>query len=399
MRAGLRLVHAVTSPLTLTLMRGQLAYLRRAGFQVTVISAPGERLEHLRGDEGVETAAVTMQREIAPLRDLAALWRLYRLLRRLRPHVVNAGTPKAGLLAGVAGWLAGVPCRVHTLRGLRSETMAGFKRRLLLLAEKVSCRTAHRVVCNSPSLRQRAIALGLTDAQHSCVLGRGSSNGVDAARFFPGEELLRRSAELRAYLEIPADAPVVGFVGRLTRDKGIPELVRAFLALRASRPALRLLLLGDREAGDPLPAAVNESLDRDPQILCTGAVPDAAPYYPLMTVYALPTHREGFPNSVLEAQAAGLPVVTTRATGAVDSISDGVTGLLLPPGDADALAQALARLLDDPEFSRRLGAAGRERVARDFRPQEIWDALLAVYRELLRERGITPPAGFAVPGR
>lgn len=397
--AGLRVVHAVTSPLTLSLMRGQLAHLRRAGLQVTVVSAPGERLENLRVEEGVETAAVSMQREIAPLSDLAALWRLYRLLRRLRPHIVNAGTPKAGLLAGMAAWLAGVPCRVHTLRGLRSETTAGVKRRVLLLAEKISCRTAHRVVCNSPSLRQRAIALGLTDAQHSCVLGCGSSNGVDAPRFFPGEELLRRAAELRSYLEIPAGAPVIGFVGRLTRDKGVPELVRAFTVLRASRPALRLLLIGDREDGDPLPAAVNESLDRDPQIVCTGAVSDVAPYYALMTVYALPTHREGFPNSVLEAQAAGLPVVTTRATGAVDSISDGVTGLLVPPGDADALAQALSRLLDDPDLARRMGAAGRERVTKDFRPQEIWDALLTIYRKLLSERGLAQPADSAVPSR
>lgn len=381
--AGPRIVHAVTSPLTVTLMRGQLAYLRRAGFEVTVISAPGERLDRARSEENVATVAVAMTREIAPLADLAALWRLYRVLRRLRPQLVNSGTPKAGLLVGLAAWLAGVPCRLHTLRGLRSDTAGGLKRRVLLLAERISCRTAHRVLCNSESLRRRAIALGLTDARHSLVLGHGSSNGVDAARFASTQESFRQAAELRKYLEIPERDPVIGFVGRLTRDKGIPELVHAFDILRARRPELRLLLVGDREPGDPLPSRVDERLDRDTQIICTGGVPDAALYYQLMTVYCLPTHREGFPNSVLEAHASGLAVVTTTATGAIDSVEDGVTGLLVPPADAAALSQALERLLADQALAMRMGAAGRERVARDFRPEAIWDALVALYRELL----------------
>jgi glycosyltransferase involved in cell wall biosynthesis len=292
-----------------------------------------------------------------------------------------------------------VPCRLHTLRGLRSDTASGWKRRVLLLAERISCRTAHRVLCNSESLRRRAIAFGLTDAKHSLVLGYGSSNGVDAARFASTPESLRRAAELRPYLEIPADVPVIGFVGRLTRDKGIPELVQAFDLLRACRPELRLLLVGDREQGDPLPADTNARLDSDPQIICTGAVPDAAPYYQLMTLFCLPTHREGFPNCVLEAHAAGLAVVTTTATGAIDSVEDGVTGLLVRPGDPAALAAALERLLREPATASRMGAAGRERVARDFRPESIWDALLALYRDLLRERGIAAEVSPAVPTR
>lgn len=394
-----RIVHAVTSPLTVILMRGQLAHLRRAGFEVAVLSAPGEQLEAVRSGEGVLPVPVPMEREIAPLADLAALWRAYRVLLHLRPELVNHGTPKAGLLVGLAAWLAGVPCRVHTLRGLRSDTAAGFKRRLLLLAERIACRTAHRVVCNSESLRRRAIALRLTDSQHSLVLGHGSSNGVDAARFASSPGLLARAADLRKSLEVPGDSPVIGFVGRLTRDKGIPELVEAFDQLRLRWPQLRLLLLGDREPGDPLPSQVNQRLDHDPQIICTGAVADAAPYYHLMTLYCLPTHREGFPNSVLEAHASGLAVVTTTATGAVDSVEDGVTGLLVPAGDAGALAQAIERLLRDRVLATRMGVAGRERVARDFRPQLIWDALVNLYRRLLRERGIPMEADASVPRR
>jgi glycosyltransferase involved in cell wall biosynthesis len=395
---GPRIVHAVTSPLTVTLMRGQLAHLRHAGFEVAVISAPGEQLDRICGEQDVLPVPVPMEREIAPLRDLAAWWRIYRILRRLRPDLVNSGTPKAGLLVGVAAWLAGVPCRLHTLRGLRSDTAGGLKRRVLLLAERISCRAAHRVLCNSESLRRRAIALGLTDAQHSLVLGHGSSNGVEVSLFVSSPELLRQAAELRKYLEIPSGAPVIGFVGRLTRDKGILELVQAFDILRARRPELRLLLVGDREQGDPLPAGVQERLERDPQIVCTGWVADPAPYYPLMSVYCLPTHREGFPNSVLEAHASGLAVVTTTATGAVDAVEDGVTGLLVPPANAAVLAQALERLLADRPWAARMGAAGRERVARGFQPVAIWEALVALYRDLLREQGVAT-AETAVPSR
>jgi glycosyltransferase involved in cell wall biosynthesis len=391
-----RVVHAVTSPLTLILMRGQLGYLRQAGFQVTVVSAPGEELERIRAAGQADVVAVSMVREIAPFSDLRALIQLYRRLRVIQPAIVNAGTPKAGLLVGLAAWLAGVPCRVQTLRGLRSETAPGWKAAILRATERISCRVAHRVICNSPSLRERAIELGITDTRHSLVLGSGSSNGVDASRFCPTDDLLRRAAGIRSELAIPAGAPVIGFVGRLTRDKGIPELIAAFDLLRTPFPNLYLLLIGDREAGDPLPAAIHQRLDRDPQILCTGAVPDAAPYYPLMTVYALPTHREGFPNSVLEAQAAGLPVVTTRATGAVDSIVDGITGILVPPGDGSALAKAIESLLSDPALAQRMGAAGRERVARDFRPETIWEALAALYRGLLRERGLSAATDAAV---
>ncbi len=393
---GIRVVQAVTSPLTLILMRGQLEYLRHAGFDVTVISAPGEELERIRASGQADVAPVEMAREIAPAGDAVALLKLYRLFRQIRPAIVNAGTPKAGLLVGVAAWLAGVPCRVHTLRGLRSETARGWRREVLRAAERISCGVAHRTICNSASLRERAIELGVTDARHSLVLGSGSSNGVDAGRFKRSEELLRRADRIRSHVGIPQGVPVVGFVGRLTRDKGIGDLVEAVDDLRTRWPNLRLLLVGEREPGDPLPARLNERLDRDPWIICTGAVPDAAPYYPLMNAYALLTYREGFPNSVLEAQASGLPVVTTQATGAVDAVIDGVTGFAVAVGDSKAAAKGLGALLGDRRLAERMGAAGRERVVRDFRPEAIWEGLARVYRELLEERGVGERFNVAV---
>jgi len=382
--------------MTVRLMLGQLAHLREAGFEVIVLASPGQDLERVAERDGVQWVAVPMAREIAGLADLVSLWRLCRLMRRLRPTITNVSTPKAGLLGGLAAWLSGVPCRVYTLRGLRCETVRGPKRKALVFTERIACGCAHQVFCVSESVRQKAVALGLVDMDRTVVLGSGSSNGVDAARFAPTAELLRVTSHLRGDLGIPLETPVMGYVGRFTRDKGIPQLLEAYSQLRVSFPKLRLLLVGEFEKGDSLSPEVRERILRDPYIISCGFVPDTAPYYHLMNVLALPSHREGFPNAVLEAQAAGKAVVASRATGTVDAIIDGVTGILVPPGDAKALATALKRLLQNRDIAEAMGRTGRARVLREFRQELIWAALAREYTRLLREKSLPVPSAPAV---
>lgn len=380
-----RILLAVTSAVSVPLLRGQARFLRQAGFDVYVVSARGPELEQA-AQEGATSLAVPMKREISPLSDLVSLLRLCGVMWRVRPVLTNVGTPKAGLLAGLAARLTGVPCRIYTLRGLRAESAIGLKRKLLMFIERLACRCAQQVLCVSPSLRERAVGLGLVDREKTLVPGAGSSNGIDATHFAPTPERLARAAELRRSLGVPENALVIGFAGRLTRDKGVPELLQAFNSLRAGQPDLYLLLLGSLEEGDPLSPSAREAL-RGPNLLLAGEVADPADHLHAMDVVVLPTHREGFPNLVLEAHAAGKPVVTTRATGAVDSVLDGVNGLLVPVGEVHALAEAIARLLRDPSLRLRLGQAGRERVLRDFRPETIWQAQLETYLRLLTQNG------------
>jgi len=339
---------------------------------------------------------VEMEREISPLRDLFSLWELVRVMQRLRPAITNVGTPKAGLLGGVAAWLCGVPCRYYTLYGLRCETATGLKRKVLMAAERIACRCAHRVICVSESLRQKAIALGLVEASRTVVLGGGSCNGVDAERFAPTEQTLLRARRIREKLKIPPNALVVGFVGRLTKDKGINELVEAYCELRKEMAELRLLLVGEMEKGDPLTERTRWLLENEPGIVRTGFVDDPADYYHVLDVFAFATYREGFPNVVLEANAAGKPVVAAQATGVVDAVVDGVTGLLVPVGDAAALAGALKKVIEDRGMAAALGAAGRERVARQFRRERVWEALEGEYVGMLARTG---PLARAAQGR
>jgi glycosyltransferase involved in cell wall biosynthesis len=369
-------------------MRGQLCFLREAGFDVTVVTAPGPELDDTGVRENVRVIGIPMVREMAPLQDLLSLWRLWRAIRRLRPDVINAGTPKAGLLMGIAAWLSRVPCRIYTLHGLRLETTRGLERKILWFCELLACACAHRVISVSESLRQEAVRIGIVRVDRIKVLASGSCNGVDVTRFAPCEKLSDRAAALRRKWNIPRDSRVLGFVGRFTRDKGIAELIKAYDILRLGFPELRLLLVGDFESGDPISPDLRHRVETDPRIIRPGFVRDIEAYYHLMSILVLPTYREGLGNAILEAHAAGKPAVATRATGVVDAIVDGATGLMVPVGDSEALAEACACLLSDPDLAAAMGRAGRERVLREFRQEAVWKALLQEYLELLSEKGL-----------
>jgi len=381
-------MHVVTASMTTRLMRRQLSFLREAGFEVTIVSSWGPELNAVAGQEQVASAAVPMEREISPVADLRSFRMLWRLIRRARPALINVGTAKAGLLGGIAAWVSGVPVRIYTLHGIRLETTLGLRRRLLTLAERVSCRCAHYVLCVSHSVRQRAIELGLAPDDRLVVLGAGSFNGVDVARFAPTPERVAQAARIRRELAIPADAPVIGFVGRFTRDKGISELMQAYQTVRERLPEARLMLLGRFESGDPVPEAARRFIETDPGVIHVGYVPDPAAHYQAMDILALPTYREGYPTVVLEASAAGKPIVATRATGAVDAVEDGVTGLLVAVGDATALGEAFLRLLRNPKLCAAMGAAGRARVEREYTTERVCTDLVSFYRQVLRDHGV-----------
>ena len=380
-----RLVNVVNSSIAVGFLQGQLQYFQDRGFDVTVLCPERRKGEwEVAQPQGVPIIDVPMDREIAPPRDLLSLWRLWRIMRTLRPTVTNVGTPKAGLLGGFAAWLNRVPCRFYTLHGLRFETSRGIRRRLLIYAERLACRFAHRVVCVSQSVREKAIAFGLTNLDRTVVFGSGSCNGVDASRFTATPERIRRAAALRYQFGIPAQAPVLLFVGRLTSDKGIPELVRAFLKLGNQFPDLHLLLAGCFEDEDPLPVDTRKSLETHPRVVFAGPVQDIATYYAIADVVVLPSHREGLPTVILEAQAAGKPVVGASVTGIVDVVVDGETGLLFPVGDVPALIETLARLITDKTLASKLGRAGQDQVKRNFQQEQVWEALHREYLGVLR---------------
>lgn len=379
-RPRMRLAHVTTIPATLRFFDGQPGYMRERGIDEIAISSPGPELERFARSQGVRCFAVPMERGIAPVRDLAALVRLWALLRRLDPDIVDAHTPKGALLGILAGYLARVPVRIHHLHGLRFVTTHGIRRQVLRATERVTSLFATRVLCVSRSVAALAVEERLAPADKVAVLADGSINGVDASRFHPPSAEERRGA--REALGIAPDALVVGYVGRRAREKGLVELTSAWRALREEFPALRLLIVGAPEPTDDIPEELATALRDDARVHSFDFDPETPKYYRAMDVLAFPTYREGFGVIALEAAATGLPVVATRIPGCIDAVQDGVTGTLVPPRDARALAGALREYLQRPALRRSHGAAGRERAMSGFEPRRIWAALYAEYVSL-----------------
>jgi glycosyltransferase involved in cell wall biosynthesis len=392
------LVHITTVPLSFGFLKGQIGYGLTQGLHITAIASPGDELDAFQRETGVAVAAVPMARRITPVRDLVSIWMIVRLLRRLRPHIVHAHTPKGGLLGMIAAWLARVPVRVYDVWGLPYTTATGLRRFLLVWSERVSCALAHRALSVSHSLRKQAIDDRICRAEKVAVFLHGSGHGVDATGRFDPNAVPDARRGTRDQLGIPSDAVVVGYVGRIVRDKGLVELVGAWARLRDRYPTLHLLVAGRFEPQDPVPSDVEAVLRNDPRIHLAGWATDTPALYAAMDLVTLPTYREGFPNVPLEAAAMSRPVIATLVPGCVDAVEDGVTGTLVPARNAAALADAIARYVDDPDRRNAHGRAGRERVLRDFRREPLWEALHGEYQRLLRARlpGSNVPSRLAL---
>ena len=366
-RARPKVLLGVTAAQSLGLLADVSRRLAESGAEVHVVSSPsagGTAFLHPR----VVHHAVEMQREPSPLKDLKSLLEMRRLMRSLRPDVVVMGTPKASLLGLTSAWLERVPRRVYQLRGLRLETERGWRRSLLKALERVTFLASTDAVAVSESLRKEVRAQKLTCGRGVEVLGAGSSKGVDADRFKPWDKD-EDGRQTKLGWGLRPEVPVVGFVGRLTADKGVGDLLQASEILRRRGVAHRLLLVGSVE--DKTIASDVQRAVKSGTAVWGGSSSEIESVYHAMDVFCLPTLREGFPSVVLEASASALPVVTTTATGAVDSVVDGETGLLVPPSSPDRLAEALGALLADEKMRGRMGEAGRARVLEHFQKEDV----------------------------
>ncbi|WP_254512681.1 glycosyltransferase family 4 protein [Anatilimnocola floriformis] len=380
----LRIMFIVTVPMAFHFLKGHLEHLAAQGFDIHLVSSPGEQLDQFARTAPVEVHAVPISRTISPLQDLSTLWQLWSLMREVQPDIVHSYTPKAALLGTIAARLSQIAVVAISLFGLPQMARRGVMRWLLDATTRLSCWLADWVWTDSPSLRDYVLQQRLCSPAKLNVLHHGSVNGVDTLNNFSPERF--SSAELaaaRRRYDIPAGSEVLGFVGRLCRDKGINELLIAWQTLREIFPDLQLLLVGPREEG--LTAESMELLQTDPRIKFAGMTREVALHLSLMDVFVNPSYREGFGVANLEAGAMALPVVSTRIPGCVDSVCDGVTGTLVPTRDPAALIAAITEYLTNRNLAQQHGQAGRLRAQEDFAPSALWSALERQYRTLLAQ--------------
>jgi len=393
----IRILHIVTAGESVILFHGLTKILKQQNWSQYICSNSGVT-EDVKGHlKHCCLVSVPMLREIAPLRDIVSLWKLFWLIRKIKPTIVNAGTPKAGLLGMLASWLARVPVRVFQQRGLRFETTQGIKRRTLEWTERITCFCAHKVICNSDSLRRKLLDHKLTKQEKTVVLCHGSSKGVDVNRFSINGNTIREALEFREKYDIPKNSFVIGFIARIAKDKGIVELIEVFKKILCRYPDARLIVIGPEESNDVIDDDCRQWLKHTPNVIFMGKIADVTSWYNLFDVFVFPSYREGFPNAVLEAAAMGIPTIGFTATGVVDSIVDGETGMVVPMKNTDAMANAVMNYLDDPELRLKHGINGRKRIMWNFQPSMLWEAYYREYCDLLRHKNIFVSLPVAEP--
>lgn len=365
-RSGL--VLAVSDAVTAdAFLKGHARYALNKGVPVILIAAPSTSLSEFAAETGAQAVALALPRAISPLRDLIAIIRATAILWRLRPEATHVGTPKAGLVIGAAGLLTRVPTRVYTLHGLRFEGAVNWRRRLLRWVEAVSCSMATVVVAVSPSVAQVARDEGVVRRGKVKVLGHGSIAGVNGGAL----EVTAHQAEEWAAAHGIDPGPVAIFIGRLVRDKGLPELLAAWPAIRARVPSARLIIVGDHDPGDRKPVYTIGRMQSEAAITLVGHQRHVGLALFNARVLVLPSRREGMPTVVLEAAALGIPAVGFDVTGVRDAIVDGVTGVLVPFGDSIAFGREVADLLENELQAAEMGRAARSRVRAEFNPERV----------------------------
>ena len=386
-----KLIRITTAPISLkVLLSGQMKYMQENGFEVVMVSSDGKELGDVKANEGCRHHIIPMTRRMTPFADVRCLWLLYRFFKKEKPAIVHSHTPKAGLLSMLAAKLAGVKIRIHTIAGLRFVTTKGFSRRVLIFMEKLTGKAATHVWPNSFSLEEYIKENKLVSPAKLEVIGWGSSNGIKLSRYSPvaiEEEKLQDTKKPIQY-----DSSLIYFlsVGRIVHDKGMDELLNAFLRLYAINPAVRLLLVGAFEDEvDPVSDTTRQLINTHPAVIMAGWS-DAVEYFmPLSFALVHPSHREGFPNVLLQAGAMGCPVICSRIDGNIDIVKHQQTGLIFEVKNEDELYSQLKYALENPAILHQYATTLRQQIEQYFDQPIVHSLLHKKYMELLAAQGFS----------
>ncbi len=381
-----KLIRATTVPISLkVLLKGQLSFMNRNGFDVIGVSSGGSDLRDVQVIEKISIKEINMTRTISPIADLVSLWKFYRLCKRENPIIVHSHTPKAGIVCMLGAKLAGVPIRLHTVAGMPLMEANGIKRKVLDWVEKLTYGSATKIYPNSVGLYNFILRYQYTSKEKLKVLGNGSSNGINTSIFSKENVDPNISAELRSTLGLEEKDFVFVFIGRLVGDKGINELIEAFSTLE--RSDVKLLLVGPQEPDlDPLKENTQKEIAINPHIISVGFQKDVRPYFAIAHALVFPSYREGFPNVVMQAGAMELPAIVSNINGCNEIIVEGNNGIIIPVKNADAIKNAMEIMVTDKAFYSQLKANSRNMIIQRYEQEIVWDALLKEYKSLLKDR-------------
>lgn len=378
-RNNKKIIRAVTVPQSLDFCREVMIKMRAMGYEMIAVTSPGPNLDELREKEGIHCVEVPMERHISIVRDIKSLIRMIGVFRKEKPQVVHSMTPKAGMICMVAAWLTRVPVRIHTFTGLVWPTATGLKRRILMMTDWLTCACATHVIPEGQGVLNDLKNGGITKKPMK-VLGYGNVRGVDM------EFWNEKNADTDKMEHIKdTDKFTFLFVGRIVRDKGINELVEAFMRVREGCN-VRLLLVGQYEDNlDPVSEETRMRIEKCEDIVYAGPQygRDLLAYYAVSDSFVFPSYREGFPNTVLEAGAMGLPSIVTDINGSREIIKDGKNGMIIPPKSVETLAEAMLRMVEDKTMRKQMAENAREMIVLRFEKNFVQKCQIEFYKEVM----------------
>jgi glycosyltransferase involved in cell wall biosynthesis len=378
-----KIVIGISSSFCAGFIRGQVGFLVEKGWDVVIISGPGEEIKMLALAEHAQLHTLNFTKSILPFSDLVCLWRIINILKLEKPDLINAGNPKSGFLIMLACWLLNYQRRIFTLHGLVSDSRAGLKKYIIRVTEKLTCSIAKKIIVVSESLRQHAVEEKILLQDKSLVIENGSCNGLNSKVFEKNAHTIDAAQKLRAKLKLTGDEYILGFVGRLSKDKGIDLLFEAFNLLRKKYLNVKLLVAGPLENANPFSKRYTQQLFEDKDIFYLGKIADVAPVYLLMKMLVLSSFREGFGNVLIEAAAMEVPVIAPDIPGCRNALLPGFNGLLFRKGDTAEMIIAIEKYMNNEQLRELHGNNGSLFVTRNFSQEKIWNGLLTAYNDLL----------------
>ena len=374
-----KIIRVVTVSGSLVFYTSTNQTLKDKGYEVILLSSPGPELEEIQ-NEDIRTIAVPMERHISLKNDFKSLLQLVKVFRKEKPFIVHSMTPKAGMLCMIAAWIVRVPRRVHTFTGLVWPTATGVKRKILMFTDWITCFCATHVIPEGEGVRND-LQTHITKKPMK-VVGYGNVMGVDMNRFRHRPEIDEAAKTIKK-----EGIFTFIFVGRIVGDKGMNELMEAFVRLLKVNDKIRLILVGKYEENlDPVKPETLERIQKTPQIEAVGSKfgDNLLTYYVASDSFVFPSYREGFPNTVMEAGAMGLPSIVTDINGSREIIENGKNGLIIPSKDADALYEAMKKMIEDKEAYKRMAENARPMIDSRYEQGFVRSCLLNFYEEIMK---------------
>lgn len=376
-----KLFRITTVPISLKyLLEDQMLYMSKNGFDVSMISSDGPMLKEIIKTQKCKHYVVPLTRKITPFKDIKALYILFKILKKEKPHIVHTHTPKAGIIGMLASYLANVPIRLHTVAGLPLLESKGLKRILLNLVEKLTYKCSTKVYPNSQGLKNIILKNKYTNLDKLKVIGNGSSNGINTTFFDPNLFKEKEKHILKNKLGVNKIDFIFVYVGRIVQDKGINEMVEAFDII-SSKANVSLLLVGPYEDElNPISFNTKKIINSNKKIISVGFQEDVRIYFAISNCLIFPSYREGFPNVVMQAGSMSLPCIVSDINGCNEIVENNTNGIIIPPKNCKAIYNSMLKVYKEENFYKKLKFNSRKIIKSKYERKLFLKLLLNEYQ-------------------